>query len=204
MKQAPKTLTDAEVRALLTATGRAPERDMRDHILLLLTLKTGVRVAEATGLNVGDVRGGKGVRTIVPLRPETTKGNKPRDIIIPESTRRKVAAYLSWKEKRGEPLDDAAPLFVSRGGGRGGRKGGGRLSIRSAEHLFTRWQKAAGFERHVHFHVLRHTFASATLRKTKNLRLVQDMLGHSSPTTTAIYTHPTTEEKIEAAESLDW
>ena len=79
-----------------------------------------------------------------------------------------------------------------------------RLSVRTAEHVFGLWQGRAGFERHHHFHVLRHTFATALLRKTKNVRLVQLACRHQSLATTAIYTHPSMQERLDAADSFGW
>ena len=199
----PKTLSDSEVRDLLRATSRG-DHDIRDHVLLLVALTTGLRVSELVALNVGDILGSKGVKTVVTLRPETTKGNRPGEIVIPERTRRKLVKFLAWKKKRGEPVDHGAPLFCSRGGGRSKSTKGARLSVRSAQSLFSIWQQRAGFERTVNFHVLRHTYASTMLRKTKNLRLVQVCCRHASPSTTALYTHPTSTELVAAAESLDW
>jgi site-specific recombinase XerD len=199
----PKTLTDDEVRALLRATSRT-ENDLRDHVLLLLALTTGLRVSELVALNIGDLCGSKGMRTVVTLRSETTKGNRPGEIVIPERTRRKVVRYLAWKRKRLEPMNEGAPLFLSRGGGRARSMKGSRLSVRSAQQVFAIWQQRAGFDRRANFHVLRHTYASTLLRKTKNLRLVQVCCRHASPSTTAIYTHPSSDELITAAESLDW
>lgn len=199
----PKTLTDDEVRSLLRETGRSVD-DLRDHALLLMALTTGLRVSELVALDVGDLRGGKGIRTVVTLRPETTKGNRGGEIIIPERTRRKLVQYLRWKAKRGEPIDDAAPVFASRGGGRSASNKGARLSVRAAQHLFAAWQQRAGFERRMSFHSLRHTYASTMLTRTRNLRLVQVCCRHASPSTTAVYTHPTSNELISAAESLDW
>jgi len=202
-KTTPKTLADIEVRTLLAVSGRA-ERDSRDHILLLLALSTGLRVSELTALNVGDIRGGKGVRSIITLRPETTKGKREGEVILPEKVRRKVASYLTWKANIGEAVDDDVPLFVSRGGGPAGATRGSRLSVRTAEHLFGIWQTRAGFERRANFHILRHTFATALLRKTKNVRLVQLACRHQSLATTAIYTHPSMQERLDAADSFGW
>ncbi len=199
----PKTLTDDEVRALLRETGRSVD-DLRDHVLLLMALTTGLRVSELVALDVGDLRGGKGIRTVVKLRPETTKGGRGGEIIVPERTRRKLVQYLRWKSKRGEPIDHEAAVFCSRGGGRSKATKGARLSVRAAQRLFTAWQQRAGFERRMSFHSLRHTYASTMLRKTKNLRLVQIACRHASPSTTAVYTHPTSNEMISAAESLVW
>ena len=168
----------------------------------LLALTTGLRVSELVALNVGDVRNGKGVKSIVTLR--VTKGDRPGEVVLPERTRRKLGTFLVWKQRRAEGTSDDAPLFVSRGGGRGRARSGSRLSVRSAEHLFGLWQKRAGLDRRVNFHATRHTFATRLLRETKNLRLVQIACRHSSPNTTAIYTHPTVQERLVAADALDW
>src|ERR1700684_4305680 len=103
MRNLPKILSDDEVRPLLTATSRA-ERDLRDHMVILLALTTGLRVGEVVALNVADVKNGKGVKSLVTLRPETTKGKKPGEVAVPEKVRRKLVAYLSWKVERGELL----------------------------------------------------------------------------------------------------
>lgn len=126
------------------------------------------------------------------------------EVVLAEKVRRRVAAFLAWKERRLEDLDDGAPLLCSRGGGRAGATRGARLSTRSAQHIFEAWQARAGFERRVHFHALRHSYATRLLRETKNLRLVQIACRHSSPATTAIYTHPSMQERVDAADTLDW
>jgi integrase len=200
----PKTLTDAEVRALLTATGRA-EKDFRDHVLLLVALNTGLRVGELVALNVGDIRNGKGVKSLVELRADTTKGKKGGTIVLPEKVRRRLVTYLAWKARGGELVAEDAPLFASRGGGRGGATKGARLSVRSAEHIFTVWQGRAGFDRKLHFHSTRHTFATRLLEASGgNLRLVQTACRHSNIGTTTIYTHITADDVARAAENLGW
>jgi site-specific recombinase XerD len=199
----PKTLADDEVRRVLTATGRS-ERDLRDHLVILLAVTTGLRVSELLGLNLGDVRNGKGVRSIVTLRPETTKGGKAGEIVIPEKARRKLATFLTWKERHDEPMGDDDPLFVSRGGGPAGAVRGARLSRRSAEHLFGVWQERAGLDRRLNFHALRHTFATKLLRATGNLRLVQKACRHSSVNTTTIYAHVTADDVAKATHDLGW
>ena len=202
-KGTPKTLTDDEVRRVLAASGRGDD-DLRDHVLLLLAVSTGLRVSELVALDVGDLKNGKGVKTVVTLRPETTKGHREGEVVLPEKVRRKVVSFLAWKAQRGEALDDQAPLFASRGGGRSGARSGSRLSVRSAEHIFSSWQTRAGLDRRLNFHALRHTFATRLLRETRNLRLVQVACRHSSPTTTAIYTHPSVNDRLVAADSFDW
>ncbi len=199
--QTPSTLTDAEVKALLQATGRA-EADIRDHIILSIALGCGLRVSEIVGLNIGDVLNGKGVRGIWNLRPEITKGNKGGVIALPDRLRRKVSRYITYKRAIGESLEPNAPLFLSRGGGPASKKSGGRISVRTIQHMFHRWQKRSGFDRIHNFHALRHTYATALWRATGDLRLVQSAVRHSSPSTTAIYTHPTTDDILTAVQSI--
>lgn len=202
-RSTPKTLTDHEVHTLLAVTGRG-EHDLRDHILLLLAVSTGLRVSEMVALDVGNVRNGKGVKSVVELKAEHTKGGKGGEVVLPEKVRRKVVGYLSWKQQNGEAVGEGDPLFCSRGGGPVGATRGSRLSIRTAERLFAIWQERAGFDRRLNFHGLRHTFATRLLRQTKNLRLVQIACRHSSPATTAIYTHPSMQERLDAADTIGW
>ena len=98
-QRAPTTLTDAEARALLDATGRADD-DFRDHLLVSVALGTGLRVSEVVGLNVGDVRNGKGAKGLWTLRPEATKGNVGGTVALPDKLRRKVSRLLAWKGER--------------------------------------------------------------------------------------------------------
>jgi site-specific recombinase XerD len=94
MRSTPKTLTDPEVHALLVATGRA-ERDLRNHVLLLVAVSTGLRVSELVALDVGDVKSGKGVKTVVELRAETTKGKRAGEIVLAERVRRRLGKSTS-------------------------------------------------------------------------------------------------------------
>jgi len=197
----PTTLTEAETTALLQATARA-ESDLRDHLLLSIALGTGLRVNELVSLNVGDVRNGKGAKGVWTLRPHTTKGGVGGEVALPDRLRRKVSRYIKWKAERGECLDPDAPLFTSRGGGRNGKGGGGRLSARTAQHLFAAWQQRCGFDRRLNFHALRHTFCTNLWRGTGDLRLVQQAARHASPSTTAIYTHASTEDVLRAVQDL--
>ena len=69
-------------------------------------------------------------------------------------------------------------------------------------HGFAVWQRRAGFDRHVNFHVLRHSACSAIYRKTKDIRLTQRFARHKSILTTAIYSHPTDEDLVRAVTGL--
>ena len=75
-------------------------------------------------------------------------------------------------------------------------------STRQLRHGFAVWQRRAGFDRHVSFHVLRHSACSAVYRKTKDIRLTQRFARHKSILTTAIYSHPTDEDLLRAVTGL--
>lgn len=196
-----KTLTEAETKAILDATSRSGD-DLRDHMILAVALGTGLRVSELVALNVGDVRSGKGAKGLWTLRAETTKGGKGGTTSLPERLRRKVSRLIKWKADRGEPLNSDAPLFLSRGGGRDGKKRGGRMSVRTAQHIFSTWQLRCGFDRRVNFHALRHTYCTNLWRLTRDILLVMQGARHSSPSTSAIYTHPTSEDVLQAVQNL--
>jgi site-specific recombinase XerC len=197
----PKTLTAEEQIKLLRETARA-EDDLRDHMIFALALGTGLRVSELVALNVGDVKNGKGAKGLIELRPETTKGGRGGAIALPERLRRKVSRFLGWKAERGERLDQNAPLFCSRGGGRSAAHAGSRISVRTAQAAFTSWQERLGFDRHVTFHQLRHSFATNLWRQTGDLRLTQLACRHSSPTVTSIYAVPSTQDLVDAVQEL--
>ncbi len=198
---APKTLTNEEQIKLLKETARRPE-DLRDHMLFALALGTGLRVSELVALNVGDVKNGKGAKGLITLRPETTKGNKGGEVAMPERLRRKMSRFFKWKVEQGEEMAATAPLFASRGGGRSRARAGARLSKRAAQAAFKAWQVRLGFDRICNFHMLRHTFCTNLWRATGDIRLVQRAARHSSPTVTAIYAVPGTEDLLRAVQDL--
>jgi integrase/recombinase XerC len=111
------------------------------------------------------------------------KGNKERLVIIGHPSARTLDAYL--KEGRtallGKTRSNA--VFISRRGG--------RLTDRWVQKMLEKYAAAAGIEKGVHPHLLRHTFATHLLDGGADLRVVQDLLGHASLSTTQIYTHVT-------------
>ena len=149
-----------------------PAEALRDHAMLELLYATGIRVGELTGLNTGDVDFARQTAKV------TGKGNKQRTVPFGE---RASLAVQDWLEQgRGELAADTDALFV------GSR--GGRIDQRQVRRIVERAAERAGIA-DVSPHTLRHTAATHILEGGADLRVVQEMLGHSSLQTTQIYTH---------------
>jgi integrase/recombinase XerC len=151
--------------------GRAiggPARE-RDRAILELLYASGLRVSELCGLDVDALdRAGQTVRVL-------GKGRKER--IVPYGAPA-ARALQGWLARRGER---PGPLFT------GAR--GGRLGVRAVHTLVRRAARAAGLTRRVSPHTLRHTFATHLLDGGADLRMIQELLGHSRLSTTQRYTH---------------
>jgi integrase/recombinase XerD len=182
----PETLTIAEVEGLLEAAG-SPDSDdprLRDRALIELLYAAGLRISEALRLDLEDVAlDGAFVRVI-------GKGDKERLVPIGEVA---VDVLRTWVagQRAGllaahhvEPIR-GGPLFV------GGR--GGRLSRQQGWSAVKRAAAAAGLSDQVSPHTLRHSFATHLLEGGADLRIVQELLGHASISTTQLYTHVTGE-----------
>ena len=187
----PQTLTQAEQRAILRATGKNP----RDHLIYSLALGTGLRLAEIVGMNVGDVYTPEGrPRNRVRLRPEIAKGGRSGDVFLPDALQVKFRRFWRHKATRREGLEPGAPLFCS--------QSRTRISPRRVQFAFRTWQVKAGFDRLYPFHALRHTAVTNVYRASRDLFLAQRFARHASPLTTTIYTHPSDQEMWERVRSL--
>ncbi len=154
---------------------------LRDKAILEVLYACGVRLAEIVGMNLADVYA---ERREILVRG---KGNKERWTLFGEPAAAALQGYL--QEGRPRLAADAkpdAPLFVNRYGG--------RLSRRSIEKVVSNYAARAGLKAGVHTHTLRHTFASHLLEGDADLRVIQELLGHSNVATTQIYTHITKQE----------
>src|SRR5437867_9465270 len=144
--------------------------DERDRAVLELLYATGLRVSELARLALDDVdTATKTVRVI-------GKGRKERIVPFGTKAARALEAYLA---ARGHPA--TGPLFM------GAR--GRALGVRSIYEMVRRRARASGITRRVSPHTLRHTFATHLLDRGADLRLIQDLLGHSRLSTTQRYTH---------------
>jgi integrase/recombinase XerC len=167
-----------EAIPLVAARGVAGPARARDVAILELLYASGLRVSELTGLDVDDVdHEAMTVRVL-------GKGGKERVVPFGRPAARALDAYLGGRASA------RGPLFVN------GR--GGRLSVRSVHTLVKRGARAAGIDRRVSPHTLRHTFATHLLDGGADLRVVQELLGHSRLTTTQRYTHVSSAHLVRA------
>jgi integrase/recombinase XerD len=182
-RRLPKALGVDEVTAILTATGgaSAEPRGLRDRALLELLYGTGARISEAVGLDLDalDLPGG-----VVLLRG---KGGKQRLVPLGRHAREALEAYLV-RARPGFVLGVAGTqpaVFVNVRGGRLTRQAGWTILRDAAER--------AGVSAEVSPHTLRHSFATHLLDGGADVRVVQELLGHASVTTTQVYTKVTVE-----------
>ncbi len=189
-KRLPKALPLTDVEAILEAAG-APGTTLalRDRALLEVLYGTGARISEAVGLDVDDLDWGEsGTDGTVLLRG---KGGKERLVPVGSYAREAVDAYLV----RGRPELAGAGLATSStsAGALFLNARGGRLSRQSAWAVLVRAAERAGVTRDVSPHTLRHSFATHLLDGGADVRVVQELLGHASVTTTQVYTLVTVE-----------
>ena len=186
-KRLPKALPLSDVEAILEASGAAGTTlALRDRALLEVLYGTGARISEAVGLDVDDLDLANGT---VLLRG---KGGKERLVPVGSFAREAVEAYLV--RGRGELVSAGS---ASPRGGPGGalflNARGGRLSRQSAWAVLVKAAERAGVTRDVSPHTLRHSFATHLLDGGADVRVVQELLGHASVTTTQVYTLVTVE-----------
>jgi integrase/recombinase XerD len=195
----PETLTVEEVERLLDAAGGEAEAArrgrrrargeadgiaLRNRALLELLYAAGLRVSEAIGLDVEDLVPDAGLARVV------GKGDKERVVPVGEVALRWLALYLAWPRPAwlaaaGAGDGPGTPLFVTQRGHRLGRQGAWSAVKAAAD--------AAGLTDRVSPHTLRHSFATHLLEGGADLRVVQELLGHASISTTQLYTHVTGE-----------
>lgn len=172
----PDTLSVEEVAALLDACPTETASGLRDKALLEALYATGARVSEVLALSVDDVADAAGVIAV------TGKGNKQRLVPLGSHAQAAIDAYLV----RGRPVlakGKSHALFLN--------ARGGQLSRQSAWAAIKAAAGRAGIDKEVSPHTLRHSFATHLLEGGADVRTVQELLGHSSVTTTQIYTHIT-------------
>ena len=193
-----KYMTEPEVKELRRVVETMARADLatgrttwpRFWMALDLAVSAGMRVSEVATLRIGNLYlNNREARMRV-----LGKGQKERDIFISKDLMRHISDYLLWKRLLEEPLAPEAFVLVS-----SHRK---PYAIRTLQYAFKVCLKEAGLPAHYSIHACRHSYGTILYRKTKNLRLVQKQLGHSSITTTTVYADVSAEEAVEAVNGL--
>lgn len=172
----PKVLTQPEVEQLLeVARARletAPNREfaLRDRAALELFYASGIRLAELVGLDLNHIDLERKTMRV------TGKGSKQRMVFINDASRDALQAYLAVRPKSKCPA-----IFLNRFGD--------RLSRRAVELTFAQLMRDTGLDKHASPHTLRHSFATHMLEGGSDLVTIKELLGHSSLSTTQVYTN---------------
>ena len=173
-KRLPKVIEPPHLQALIEAPDTSTPQGLRDRAILELLYGGGLRISELVGLDVA------GLDLVAGQAIVLGKGDKERAALFGAPAIRALQAYLDVG--RPELANGPEPaLFLNRSGK--------RLSARSVQYAVRRYALAAGIPEEVHPHLLRHSFATHLLDGGADIRIVQDLLGHTSANTTQIYTH---------------
>jgi site-specific recombinase XerD len=181
VRRLPACLDREEIMKLLLSPDQSP-LGIRDRVLMEVLYATGMRVSELCGLRIQDYD---------PAAMEMRvlgKGSRERVVLLNQSSNDWLQKYLkdTWIRLAGgiEPTPES-PLFISRQSS--------RLSSRSVHRIVLKHARSAGVNKSITPHTLRHTFATHLLEGGADLRVVQDLLGHTTISTTQIYTHVSVE-----------
>ncbi len=174
-RRLPSFLTIEETVRLLEAPDLATPQGQRDRALLELLYASGLRVSELVNLDLEQVN----------LETNEVrvwgKGSKERVVLIGEPASRMLSTYLSHGRPELEGKKRSSAVFLNRYGG--------RLPARRIQKILEKYANAVNIDKHVHPHLLRHTFATHLLDGGADLRVVQELLGHAQLSSTQIYTH---------------
>ena len=175
----PKSLTKEEVKKLLSAI---PPTRKRDRLIVLLLYGSGLRVSELCNLKISDI---DFKRSLIIVRGG--KGAKDRIVPIPRALLKEIEDYLKMRNDNSEYL-----LVEER------RNKKDKLSPKTVWYILDKYGKKTGIK--VTPHMLRHSFATHMLENGIDIRVIQEILGHSNLSTTQIYTKVTVEHLRRAQE----
>jgi len=182
-KKLPHFLSITEVDVLLKTPDSSTVIGLRDMAIMETLYSTGIRVSELVGLDEGSIDFLAGMIKV------QGKGKKERLVPIGSPAIKAINEYIDSKsmskKKEEKSVSRSEPLFLN--------KYGGRLTARSVARSLDKYLKVSGINLLTSPHTFRHSFATHLLDKGADLRSVQEMLGHSSLSTTQVYTHITTE-----------
>ena len=173
-KQIPNFIQSNKIQALMRMPDRSTLRGKRDHAILELFYATGIRLSELVGLNIGSVNHEEKLLKVV------GKGDKERIVPFGDKAKKAMEQYLIARENSWAS-DSQLPLFI-------GTKEK-RISTRTVQNRLGEYLKRIlGGKKGASPHILRHTFGTHLLDNDADIRSIQELLGHSSISSTQIYT----------------
>lgn len=181
----PRFMTESEVELLLELPESHSERGVRDRAILELLYASGLRVGELVRLNVEDV---SLEQRLVKVRG---KGKKERLVPFGIKAQEKLQPYLRMRSallRRNRRATDPGAVFLN--------LRGGRLSARSVQRNLKEYLLKGARLLNVHPHLFRHSFATHLLNRGADLRVIQELLGHESLSSTQKYTHLSIQELL--------
>ncbi|MBI4331656.1 MAG: tyrosine recombinase XerC [Chloroflexi bacterium] len=176
-RRLPSFLTEDEIKEVLQSPDGSTPQGVRDRALLELLYASGLRVSEIAGLNLENVNlETREIRV-------TGKGAKERITLMGQPAAQALAAYLQKARPALLGVKRTEALFLN--------KDGARMAVRRFQYVLDKYAAMAGLTRKIHPHLFRHSFATHLLDGGADLRVVQELLGHSRLSTTQVYTHVT-------------
>jgi integrase/recombinase XerC/integrase/recombinase XerD len=172
-RKLPRHLSPLEIEKLLSLTGE-DFTGRRDRVLFELLFSTGCRVGELCTLDIGQIR--KGTITV------RGKGDRDRYVFVGASAQKALEDYLPFRKERAAADPDSSEALILDLKGK-------RLTPRGVYFLVEEYARKAGLARKIGPHAFRHSFATELLNEGADIRVVQELLGHVSLSTTQIYTH---------------
>lgn len=194
-----KYLKEEEVKRLrqtleeksIVAEAKGQKKPIRDWAIVDVALSAGLRASEIGHLTIKDIHIGKGEGA---LFVQNGKGHKSRLVLIGDKLKRHLKEYLLWKKRVGEFTEPDDYLFVS--------ERSPQMGLSALEKRFKHWIRAAGLKTQYSIHSARHTYGTMLYRATKDLRMVQKQLGHSSSQVTEVYADVLNEDVEKAVNAL--
>ena len=181
---------DEQATILFKALKSSP----RNYAILMTMLQTGIRVGELVGLIFDDIMIGGRFKLALTVRAEISKSGREREIPMSKRLRDVLQEYLVWYQTRQTTVQPEAPLFQQSNQVQS-------LSPRQVERIIAKLSKEA-IGRKVHPHLLRHTCLTNLMRVT-NIRVVQEIAGHTNIASTQIYMHPNNVDLKQAVDKLE-
>jgi len=175
----------------IVAIAKRQKKPIRDWGIIDIAMSAGLRASEIGNLKVKDIYAGKGESALLVFKG---KGKRSRLVVLGEKLKRHLKDFLSWKQETGQPCQADDYLFQS--------ERSPKMSLSAIEKRFKCWAKAAGLPSHYSIHSMRHTYGTTLYRNTKDLRMVQKQLGHSSCKITEVYADVLREDVEKALNTL--